>query len=92
MTTRQLHPPRSQPLSSGSDSLVDENITLSDRVRELSRGLGASNREIAQLRRAVAQAQAENRRLRAALAAAPVDSDPRRHVRRMLSDPGSRNP
>jgi hypothetical protein len=92
MNTGQLHKPRPQPLSVGHDPLLDENVKLANRVRQLREALDASTRDNARLRRLLAQACAENRQPQAALTARPAHSDPRRHIRMMLSDPTSRNP
>jgi hypothetical protein len=92
MNTGQLHKPGSQPLSVGHDPLRDESVKLADRVRQLREALDASTRDNAQLRRSLAHARAENRQLQAALTPRPAHSDPRRHIRTMLSDPTSRNP
>jgi hypothetical protein len=92
MNTGQLHKPRSQPLSVDHDPLRDENVKLAIHIHQLREALDASTRDNARLRRSLAHARTENLQLQAALTPAPAHSDPRRHIRTMLSNPSSRNP
>lgn len=70
----------------------DDNSEPRARIRRLTVAVAASSRENTQLRRSLAQALAENRRLRAELAGRYGHADLRAHVHAMLSDRCSRNP
>jgi hypothetical protein len=75
-----------------NDPLHDEAVGVIDSVPQLRAVLEAAAHDNAQLRRSLARLRAENEHLRAQLRPRPAHTDPRAHIRRMLSDPGSRNP
>lgn len=97
MTSHLVTGPRERA-PAGREPLGDENVRLVGRVQQLRNALEAAARENDELRRELARARAENRRLRLVRESSsrvPAGAD-RLHrtewVRVMLADSHSRNP